>query len=127
VSDSSNKSTRQLMRWMLAGYLAVPATGGLLFEAVLKETPEFWRNDGGWPIAFRHWVLYSFYPSFFLLAAFLLYLSIGAIRHVRFVRNHPFISMSPLLLAWLVLVATGLVVINDNLGNLLAGEALHAP
>ena len=112
---------------MVAGYLAVPAAGWVLFEAVLKESDVFWRNEGGWSVAFRHWVLYSFYPSFFLLATFLLYLSIGGLRHFKFIRNHPIISVSPLLLAWLVLAVSGVVVVTDNFGNVMAGRHFHAP
>lgn len=112
---------------MVAGYLAVPAAAWVFFEAILKETPAFWRNDGGWSVGFRHWVLYSFYPSYFLMAAFLLYLSIGGMRHFRFIRSHPVISVSPLLFAWLVLAAAGIVVVTDNFGNLMTGRALHAP
>lgn len=126
MNDTADKSLKKLLRWMLACYLTVPVAAWILFEAVLKESSTFWTNAGGWSVTFRHWVLYSFYPSLFLLAAFLLYLSIGGMRHFKFVKAHPIVSLSPLLLAWLVLGATGVVIVTDNMQNIIHGKALHA-
>lgn len=47
-------------------------------------------------------------------------------RHFKFVKAHPFVSLSPLVLAWLVIGATGIVIVTDNMQNLLHGKALHA-
>ncbi len=78
MSNTADNSLNKLLRWMLGCYLTVSVAGWILFEAILKESSDFWTNAGGWSVTFRHWVLYSFYPSLFLLMAFLLYLSIGA-------------------------------------------------
>lgn len=117
----------KLLRWVIGNYLSVPVTAFLLIEAVLKEMPIFWRNEGGYPVAFRHWVLYSFYPSFFLLFAWLCLLTFGALRHAKWVRRHPVVTALPLGVGWMLLCVTAIVVITDNLQNLLNGEPFHAP
>lgn len=126
MSQPTNNQSRSLVRWLAGGYLAIPASIAIFIEALLKESPLFWRNAGGFSVAFRDWVLHTFYPSFFLLAGFLLFLTLNGARHFRFIKAHPFISISPLLLAWIVLAATGAVVVADNLQNIFHGQPVHA-
>jgi hypothetical protein len=37
----------------------------LIWFSWLRETPLFWRNDGGYPVWLRALVLHGFYPLFF--------------------------------------------------------------
>lgn len=118
-----------LLRWLLANFLTVPVVTFLLIEGILKEMPLFWRNAGGYAVGFRHWVLYSFYPSFFIVFAWLSYLTVTYFqrRSARFVHLHPVVALLPLGLSWFLLFATGVTVITDNLQNLWHGDSLHAP
>lgn len=127
MTELIDRINLKLIRWVIGNYLSIPVTAFLLIEGVLKEMPLFWRNEGGYPVAFRHWVLYSFYPSFFLIFAWLCLLTFGTLRHAKWVRKHPIITALPLGVAWTLLGITGIVVITDNLQNLLNGDTLHAP
>jgi hypothetical protein len=126
VKQPIDRINVQYLRWLAACYLCVLLAVGLLIEGVLKEMPLFWQNRGGYSIALRQWVLYSFYPSFFLLTACLAYLSFGMNRHAKTIRQHPISALLPVGLAWLLMGATGVVVVIDNLENLFKGAPLHS-
>ena len=98
----------------------------ILAGAILRETPPFWLNAGGYPVALRDWVRLGFYPGlgvYFLLQGGYF---ISGFKLLR--QNIP--SGAILLLASVfngMLSAVILtVVIWNNVANLLQGLPLHS-
>lgn len=127
MKEINERINKRFLRWLLASYATLPPAALLLLEGILKEMPLFWRNEGGYPVLFRHWVLYSFYPAFFMLFAWLCLLTSGLLKHRQHAGRLLWLAMLPLGISWLLLFATGITVITDNLQNLWHGDALHAP
>ena len=59
---SSNESSLSPF-WVLASIFNLALACGLLAMAVLRETPQFWLNAGGYPVWLRALVQIFFYPG----------------------------------------------------------------
>lgn len=46
----------ETLAWLLTANATCLAAATQLAFAILRETPSFWRNAGGYPVGFRHFV-----------------------------------------------------------------------
>ncbi len=96
----------------------------LLISAVLRETPEFWRNAGGFPVLLREVVSVVFYPGMVMFA-------IGVLSSTWIVLRWRQNSALPVgvwiagAIQWLLLLVVIAVFAWNNLHNLLTGASLH--
>ena len=106
------------------GLNTAPA-GLLLAAAWLRETPLFWRNAGGFPVALRELVHYGFLPG---LVVDGLLVGAAVLALVRHRGAHRPLARFGLLLAALqamLLTAAVLVVLANNLDNFINGRPVH--
>lgn len=92
----------------------------------LKESPSFWLNSGGYPVALREFVLNFYYPAMLLHLTFLSGFTLShAARLTRRPRLSPALYLLALFPAWLLTaIAVGLLLAN-NVINLLEGRPFH--
>jgi len=105
---------------------ALTALGlAVLAEAMLRETPSFWRNSGGFSVGLRDLVFSSFYPS---LAIYFFGLVSGSFTAWQLLRARSR-SGGFLLLAcglnWLLFLVILTVVLCNNIENVMNGRPLH--
>ncbi len=105
---------------------ALTALGlAVLAGAMLRETPGFWRNAGGFPVGLRDLVFSSFYPS---LAIYFFGLVSGSFTAWQLLRARSR-SGGLLLLAcglnWLLFLVILTVVLCNNIENVMNGRPLH--
>lgn len=97
----------------------------VLIGAVLRETPLFWRQAGGYPVELRHLVLTLFYPA---LAGYFVWLAASSAVVLLLLRRGSRGAAACLLaitLNWLLLAGTMTVISWNNVENLLRGLPLH--
>lgn len=108
----------------IASLIALVMTGAILVLTLLKETPIFWRNEGGYAIWFRNWMEVSYYPVLFLVMSVCICTTAGEVRHAikgRFSSSH----WLHLGVTWILLAASISLLVANNLSNLLHGNPLH--
>jgi hypothetical protein len=97
----------------------------LLISALLRETPDFWRNHGGYPILLRALVFYLHYPLFLLVLMGTVLATLASLRF--YVGNRG--TGGGLLLAsglqWILLLAVLTIMLWNNAENLMDGHPLH--
>jgi len=107
--------------------MGVNGMAGLLLFAstVLRETPEFWRNSGGYPVFLRNVVYFAHYPLLFLVLGGTTAGTLLALRH--FVHERA-IGGGLLLLSalqWVLFIIILVIMLWNNVDNLLHGRPLH--
>lgn len=121
MSPASEAKTPEY-RGTIKRCLLIVASLGWLAMTVLRETPAFWRNAGGYPVGFRMFVL-DFYP--FVTAALLLAGARWAWALFR-AERHSRLQVG-LTLAFLALLTLGLgLMVANNVVNLIEGRPLHS-
>ena len=98
---------------------------GLLAAALLRESPAFWRNAGGYSEDLRALVLAAFYPAVFIYLIGLLTGSFFGWRLLRAGRRSGGVLLLACTINWLLFAAITTVVLCNNLDNLLQGHPLH--
>jgi hypothetical protein len=115
------------MQHILIGFITSLIALGIGCLTVLKETPSFWLNSGGYPVALRHFVLDFYYPllGVYLLALALLtaHAVIGLIKTRSFRAMFLIVALTP---AWLLTAVNIGLLIANNVVNLINGLPLHA-
>lgn len=98
----------------------------VLWFACLREDQLFWRNEGGYPVAFRSLVYGMFYPLLLLEVCLAGLLSFLLLRHP--VGNAPgwIMELSVGLALWMLVACTVVIVLGNNVANLIEGRSLHA-
>ena len=100
--------------------------GMILFAStVLRETPEFWRNAGGYPVFLRNLVYIAHYPLLFLVVGGT---AATTLLSWRFLSSHRGIATGLLLfsaLQWLFIMLILVIMLWNNVDNLLHGRPLH--
>jgi len=109
---------------LLAGLLLVFGVT-LLAGAVLKETPIFWRNAGGYPEALRALVLNGFYPGLIFYFICLLTASFFGWCWLRAGSLGGGLLLLGCAANWLILAVISTIVVWNNVENLLQGRPLH--
>jgi hypothetical protein len=100
----------------------LPCAGLWLLATALKETPRFWRNEGGYPPELRAFLLDFYYPATGLLAA----VALGALVRALTAGIRPGrVALVGWLATVLVLGAGAALLVANNLTNLLEGRPLH--
>ena len=98
----------------------------LLFAStVLRETPQFWRNSGGYSVFVRNLVYFGDYP---LLALVFSGTAAGTLLAWRFLSSHRGIASGLLLfsaLQWVLFIIILVIMLWNNVDNLLHGRPLH--
>jgi len=107
--------------------MGVNGMAGLLLFAstVLRETPEFWRNEGGYPVFLRNLVYFGDYPLLILVFSGT---TAGTLLAWRLLGSHRGIAIGLLLLSalqWMLFVIILVVMLWNNVENLLNGRPLH--
>lgn len=112
--------------YLWAGLMAFITNAGILILTLLKETPLFWLDVGGYPIWLRAFVLNFYYPllavvvlSFLLFGVFLLMAALQR-RYMEILGYVCAIAPG----AALFLVSIGILIAN-NIANLMQGLPLH--
>jgi hypothetical protein len=96
----------------------------MLFAALLRETPAFWRNAGGFPLLLREVVLLLFYPGLLVLAIGVLLSTAIAWRWRQNSRLLPSVWLAGAV-QWLLFLAVLLIFAWNNLVNLFESAPLH--
>lgn len=109
-------------RAVFTGLLALFVAAFWLVMTVLKETPSFWRDAGGYPAGLRQFVLDLYYPiTAGLLIAGLFQLG-GIVLGGQ--RSRAAVVVT---LVFFVVLAAGLgLLVANNVVNLMEGRELHA-
>lgn len=98
----------------------------LIFQsifAVLKETPLFWRNAGGWPVELRELILIGFYPALLAeLAGLILFTAHMVAEPQSGLRR---IRLWSTVVFWIWYAGIVLMVTANNLANTFEGRPLH--
>lgn len=114
------------MQAIAAGISMLIFALGIGVLTVLKETPAFWTNAGGYPVGLRHFVLDFYYP---LLLTYLVTLIALTLRGVSLLfRNDcaaALLFFAALMPAWLVTFLTIGLLVANNAVNLIEGRPLH--
>jgi len=96
----------------------------LIFAAILRETPMFWRNAEGFPVLLRKMVKLLFHPGFIGTTVVGLLLTRLVIQ-----QRSGSLGRSVMILAiavqWLLWLTVALIIAWNNLGNLISGAPLH--
>jgi hypothetical protein len=111
---------------VIAGAFWFLFCAGLLQMVVLKETPVFWRNEGGYPVELRDFVKLWFYPLLLVGGVGLLGATGVLLRVLLAQRARA--GLMPLLLmvpAWLLYALVVGVLVANNLMNLIENRPLH--
>ena len=111
--------------FLLVSIFNLAFAGAVLAGALLRETPMFWQNAGGFPIWLRGLVLIAFYPGLLLS----LVLTAGGIllllKSLRAGARAGFGSWVLWLLQAALLLAALAVMGWNNISNLIEGAPLH--
>jgi CBS domain containing-hemolysin-like protein len=97
----------------------------VLAGAWLRETPSFWRNAGGYPVALRHLVLVGFYPALVIYFFSLIFGSVVGWQLLRARHRSGGILLLACALNWLLFFAITAVVLWNNVDNIMNGRPLH--
>ena len=110
-------------------FLVMSANGiaGLLLFAstVLRETPEFWRNEGGYPVGLRNLVYHGHYPLLFVVLGGT---AAGTLLAWRFPSCRRGTATGLLIfstLQWVLFIIILVIMLWNNVDNLLHGRHLH--
>jgi hypothetical protein len=125
-SHAARDSERNLAFALLAaGFLGATLLPLNTVFTLLKETPIFWRNIGGYPIELRELVLATYFPL--LVANFLLCGGATALLQKRsFLRGRlSFNSLAMVLLFWSVWFLNVGVLLANNIANIIQGRPFH--
>jgi hypothetical protein len=116
------RSAAEILLVMLANGVA----GLLVFTTtVLRETPQFWHNSGGYPVFLRNLVYFAHYP---LLVLVLGGTAAGTLLAFRLFARHRGMGGGLLLLSalqWLLFLLILVIMLWNNVDNLLHGRPLH--
>lgn len=118
--QKSTGLTGLLLGALLTGF------GLLVFGgAILRETPSFWRNAGGYSVGLRELVLAGFYPAFGIFV--LLLVGAGFVGGKMLRQNIRAGALLLLACAFNLLLCAAIVTIVawNNLENILQGLPLH--
>lgn len=97
----------------------------LLGTVFWKETPVFWRNEGGYPVWVRSVVLLGFYPVLLAAIACVLLFTASCIREYRTSRRVATTHLVVAVLMWLLLAGVFILLLANNLANLADGRPFH--
>lgn len=111
-------------------WLGTVAVGGVLLAVnsvftMLKETPSFWHNAGGYPVGLRDLVLVAYYPLLGL--NLLIGVGVGALvaSEYRVVGRGAWWALAVGALMWATLVLNVGWLVANNVENVLIGRELH--
>lgn len=112
---------------MLAATFLAHVCGGLLVGfAVLRENPVFWTHAGGYPIGLRDLVLWSYIPLWVGTVVLLGGLSMACVAHLGSGLRFFMLESLLLLVGWGLVTTSGLIALQNNLGNFLNGLPIHS-
>ncbi len=98
----------------------------LLGFVILRETPMFWRNAGGYPIWLRDLVQGGFYPLLGLTAAMVFGMSVRLFRRTSYSALFWGTQCLCLMMSWVFLLMAMTMAISNNVINLMEGRSLHS-
>ena len=98
---------------------------GLLLLVLLREDPQFWINEGGYPVWLREFVLVSFYPLLFIQFVVLVGATILQIRVLPLEGSFRLGVLLVVLLLWVFFGIIMGIMLANNVDNLLNGRDLH--
>jgi O-antigen ligase len=97
----------------------------ILTGAILRETPMFWHNAGGYPVELRELVYSGFYPALGFYLALLVGLSLAGWKLLREKSRGGALMLLACAINVFLIGIILTVVIWNNLANLLQGLPLH--
>jgi hypothetical protein len=105
--------------------LNLPVMLGMALLAWWRETPRFWTNAGGYPVALRNFVLVGYPLVLGLELVLLSWMSVALVRLRRDGDAGVRLCWVLLLFQWAWMALVLAVLIGDNLMNLLEGRPWH--
>ncbi len=107
--------------------LGINGLAGLLLlgSTLLRETPEFWRNSGGYPVLLRDVVFILHYPLFLGVMSGTL---LGTLMTLRLLASRRSGGLALLFLVacqWVLLLGVLVIMLWNNVDNVLHGRPLH--
>jgi hypothetical protein len=120
----SARSERSVFLGITSAIVSLAFSVAVLYFSILRETPMFWRNAGGYSVEFREFVLEGFYVC---VVGSIIMLMFGVITLVNSHRSWGIwiFHVSMVLLSGLVLATSGVIVVSNNIANLWEGRPLH--
>lgn len=97
----------------------------LLVMTVLRESQLFWRNEGGYPIPFRAFVLNYYAPLFLLMALANVLFSVLGFQRVRKLGLLLVIFFVFASGIWFLFGSTVAIMVANNVINLLENRPMH--
>lgn len=131
MGNSEAKYTRGSAGGMTLLYITLVAPANTAFcalliaAALLRETPEFWRNSGGYPVILREILYWFFYPCLLLCTTGTAQGAWLAFHLLRKQGREGWLLLILCVLQLLALVTILGIVLWNNISNLLHGVPLH--
>ncbi len=108
------------------GFMMFFLNGGWIVVTLLKETPSFWTNAGGYPLFLRDAMQLYYYPTLYLIVV----VQIGLTAFFAYALKQQqsmlgilgLLSLGP---SWLLLLICGAILTANNFSNLLSDRPLH--
>lgn len=110
--------------WLLHGVNAV-LLPVLLVMVILRETPAFWTNAGGYPIWMRDCVQIVFWPLLGVELVCLLMWSLAIVVQCEVDGRRHWLMKSFAAFGWLFATVIIVIAFWNNFENLLSGQDLH--
>ena len=123
--STHDPATTRLLRIVSLFGLGFLLNTVLLVLVSLKEDPIFWRDEGGYPIWLREFVLETFYPLLFSGFIVLVFTSIYQFSILPSKKAARIVGLSLVLLLWVFFGIVLTILVWNNVNNLLEGRDLH--
>lgn len=91
----------------------------------LRETPLFWRNEGGWPVWLRDVVRWTFWPLLLCVVLRLAWRTLRTLLRPGPNPRHLLVQIPVLMALWLLLGGVTGFVLANNMVNVLEGRPMH--
>jgi hypothetical protein len=125
ISRLSDDARETSGREWIQGFAGLAWLSGNLVLTILRESPLFWRNAGGYPIALRDFTLHFYYPILVGSMAICCAHAWQLLRQSSIRFGCSIFSRGFMFLLWgLLFLNCGLMVAN-NVDNIIEGRPLH--
>lgn len=121
---TAGQPQQDVLRFGIHTGLNLMLGAALLFAALLRETPLFWRNEGGFPVWLREFTLILYWPGVAVMA-------VGGLLSIRLMVSlfvgTPLLkpACAAVILQWLLWLTVMLLALWDNLNRLISGAPLY--
>ena len=115
---------QMIHRFWISNCISLMLGVALIFLSMLRETPMFWRNAGGFPVILRDLVWLLFYPGLLGLTAACVTHSWLAFARMRQSKSRSLV-LSVVIMQWMLWMGVVLIAFWNNISNFIQGLPLH--